>query len=94
MTESCTQCQAIEKTFLRIEYLDSFSRVLVSAPSIETEQQIDRLLPIVAGCDSMDKIHLPSVQGCSQIRSELATLQNKKNYFVSANLDATPEGHR
>jgi len=94
MAESCANCNKMEKAWMRIEYLDSFSRILASAPTIRTEQQIDQLTSLVAGCDGMSKLHLPDLQGCAEIKKELAILKNQKNLLVSSNLDASPEGHR
>jgi hypothetical protein len=92
MTESCADCTEADKEVLRIQYLDSFSRQLKSAPSASTQDQITQVQDLVSGCDHMVSAGITELGGCATLRAELAKLLDPANFVTATVWDSTPEG--
>jgi hypothetical protein len=92
LTESCQDCTTADKENLRLEYLDSFSRQLKSAPSADTENQIEVFKNEYDGCTTMQAESVNQPPECAQLAALLKELENPANFVPATVMDSTPEG--
>lgn len=95
--ENCKTCTAAQKEVLRLDYLDSFSRVVTEIKDMNSNpaQELSFLETLKNGCDLLKKVdspNLPSHCGHDLDRRITEARRGKQKTLKAPYLDSRPEG--
>lgn len=94
LTESCRDCSPTKKEGLRLDYLDSFSRVITEKAAPGAENELQSLLILRDSCDTIKGVKgIKTPEFCKDIDQRIADAQAGKGGTIKAQyLNSSPEG--
>jgi hypothetical protein len=97
MAENCSDCNAAQKEVLRLDYMDSFSRIISEkkAEASSGPSELETLELTKSTCDSVRKFIVPLPEYCVGIEAKIAAAKSGEGHgpVVKAQfLDSRPEG--
>lgn len=97
LAENCSECSVAQKESLRLNYLDSFSRIIkVFHPHPIDATKMKELQAIKEACDKLGKVaQFLAGKQCASVDAEIAEMEKNAAVVIQAtNWDPRPEGHR